>query len=278
MNIGFIQGRLSEIIDGKIQAFPWKHWKSEFAEANKIGLSMMEWTLDQERIYENPFMNSEGQVEIKKLMEEYGVTIPSLTGDCFMQAPFYKVAGDERDSLVKDFKAIIDSCSNLGTKYIVFPLVDNGRLDNEEQEEVLVSVLMDIFDFIKEKKVEIVFESDFEPKELLRFINRLPESHFGINYDSGNSAALGFNPEEEIQTYGHRIKNVHIKDRLLGDTTVALGTGNTDFNSVFRNLNKVGYNGNWILQTARAKENDHTEVLLKYKNMVKDWYQNEFKS
>ena len=28
--IGFMQGRLSEIVDDKIQAFPWLEWENEF--------------------------------------------------------------------------------------------------------------------------------------------------------------------------------------------------------------------------------------------------------
>ena len=28
--IGFMQGRLSELVDGRIQAFPWDSWQTEF--------------------------------------------------------------------------------------------------------------------------------------------------------------------------------------------------------------------------------------------------------
>mgnify|MGYP007072153412 CR=1 FL=1 len=62
--IGFMQGRLSPIVDGKIQSFPWDNWKNEIIIAKSIGLSQMEWTLDQDRLYENPLMTLEGQQEI----------------------------------------------------------------------------------------------------------------------------------------------------------------------------------------------------------------------
>jgi L-ribulose-5-phosphate 3-epimerase len=52
--IGFMQGRLCEPVDGKIQAFPWRDWESEFRNAAAIDLRLMEWTLDQERLNENP--------------------------------------------------------------------------------------------------------------------------------------------------------------------------------------------------------------------------------
>jgi len=88
--IGFMQGRLSEIIDGKIQAFPWDEWQAEFIRASEIGLSIMEWTLDHENLSQNPIMNPHGRKIIDELSNKYNVHIPSLTGDCFMQAPFWK--------------------------------------------------------------------------------------------------------------------------------------------------------------------------------------------
>ena len=94
--IGFMQGRLSPIINNKIQAFPWPFWENEFEIANSIGLKIMEWTLDSERLYENPLMTSSGQNKIKDLSEEYKVQIPSLTGDCFMQTPFLEMQSGQR--------------------------------------------------------------------------------------------------------------------------------------------------------------------------------------
>ena len=89
-NIGFIQGRLSPIVDNKIQAFPWDHWEDEFSIANQLGLKLMEWTLDYEKLYKNPLLTNEGQKTIQGLTKKYNIKIPSLTGDCFMQKPFLK--------------------------------------------------------------------------------------------------------------------------------------------------------------------------------------------
>ena len=77
---------------------------------------------------------------------------------------------------------------------------------------------------VERSGVSIVFESDYEPAALARFIAQLGPD-FGVNYDIGNSASLGFDPAEEIGAYGARIRNVHVKDRVRGGTTVPLGTG-----------------------------------------------------
>ena len=151
------------------------------------------------------------------------------------------------------------------------PLVDNGRIESTEQEDALIDFLKRQTIFLSENSLQIVFESDFDPTEISRFIECLDPIVFGINYDIGNSAALGFSPAEEFAAYGHRITNVHVKDRKLGGTTVSLGSGNADFETVFASLAKIGYSGNYILQTARAADDDHTGVLCRYRDMTAKW-------
>jgi len=272
VNIGFMQGRLSPLVDGKIQSFPWNTWEQEIPHAKSLGLSIMEWTLDQDRLYENPLMTSSGQAKIVQLCKKHDFAIPSLTGDCFMQAPFWKAADNNSlDKLKKDFNSILDACSKVGIKFVVVPLVDNGRLENMEQENILVEFLLALQEDLNELDVKIVFESDFHPAELKRFISRLKCHSFGINYDTGNSAALGLNPFEEFDAIGDRILNVHIKDRPLAGTTVPLGEGNADLPSVFSLLETQGYRANYILQTARAIDGEHGPALLQYKSMVEGW-------
>ena len=79
----------------------------------------------------------------------------------------------------------------------------------------------------------------------------------GINYDMGNSAIFGFDPLEEIETYGNFIKNVHIKDGVYNNSTVPLGQGDTNFDLVFSLLKKYKYNGDFILQCAREDLNEN---------------------
>jgi L-ribulose-5-phosphate 3-epimerase len=271
--IGFMQGRLCECVDGKIQAFPWRDWENEFPAASAIDLHLMEWTLDQKRLYENPLLTVDGQESIRGLCKQYNVSISSLTGDCFMQAPFWKTDGKDRTDLQSDFLVIGSACATVGIRMMVVPLVDNGRLETAEQENDLVEFLLSQQPFLAEHQLQVIFESDFTPLDLARFIARLPAERFGINYDIGNSAALGFNPAEEFAAYGARVVNVHVKDRVLGGTTVPLKTGSADFDAAFAALAQQNYQGNFILQTARAIDGNHAEVLRSYRDMTQQWMQ-----
>jgi hexulose-6-phosphate isomerase len=157
---------------------------------------------------------------------------------------------------------------------IILPLVDNGCLETSEKEDSLVKFLLQSEDFLETNNLQILFECDYSPENLLQFIERFPKIRFGINYDIGNSAAYGFNPREELLAYGDRIKSVHVKDRLRGGGTVPLGTGDADFCTVFACLFMKEYCGNFILQTARAENGDHLGVIRQFRDLTQHWIEN----
>ena len=237
-NLGFMQGRLTDLVAGQIQAFPWDSWEKEFSIAPTIGLHIMEWTLDYHLLYSNPLMLPSGQAHIRSLCSKYDINIPSLTGDCFMQAPFWKSASSISNQLRSDFISVCDACIAVGIKMIVVPLVDSGSISDVNEENLLVNFLLEHSTYFIANDLQILFESDYAPIELKRFIDRLPLECFGINYDIGNSAALGYDPAVEFLLYGNRIANVHVKDRILGGSTVALFTGSANFELVFSELRK----------------------------------------
>jgi len=269
--IGFMQGRLSPRIDGKIQAFPWDKWRDEFPAAEKLGIRLMEWTLDHDRLAENPLMTAGGQAEIAALCHKHGLRVISLTGDIFMQMPFWRVSGAERAQRLAEFDAVAAACSKVGIRFIVVPLVDNGAMQTPDERETVVAEFTKRADWLKDRGMAVVFECDYPPARLAEFIARFPEESFGVNYDIGNSAALGYDSAEEIAAYFPRILNVHIKDRKLHGTTVPLGTGNARLSATIADLVRRGYQGDFILQTARAEDDNHAGILARYRDMARGW-------
>ena len=269
--IGFMQGRLSRLVNNQIQSFPFESWLDEFPLAKSLGLSCMEWTLDYPKLHQNPFLLKEYKKEILEISKKNNIEIPSVTLDCCMQRPFWK-AQDKSvlKELIDDFKLIINSAHNIGSKLLVIPLVDNGSIDNMEEFKLLKSTLFSLSEVLIDKQIRIAFESDYYPAKLNDFIENFDKNIFGINYDSGNSAHKGFDPDEEFNLYGRRIINIHIKDRKLYGSTVRLGNGNTNFDKVFRNIFKLEYKGNLILQTARSKIDEHYNELEINLNFIKN--------
>jgi L-ribulose-5-phosphate 3-epimerase len=272
MKIGFMQGRLCDCVDGKIQAFPMSEWETEFPQAEKLGLTLMEWTLDYDNLYQNPLLSNSGRKKILQLCKAHSISIQSLTGDCFMQRPFYYAESVERDRLLYDLASIIEAARQIDIQYIVFPLVDYGSLTSVKAENLLINGLLPFSNVLTSAGMKILFESDYSPCDLMNLMKKFPADAFGINYDIGNSAAMGYDPVNEITLYGKLINNVHVKDRVLNGATVPLGSGNADFPKVFSLLNKVPYCGNYILQTARADDGDHSGVIFRYSKMIRKWH------
>jgi len=254
-SFGIMQGRLSPMVDGKIQAFPWNNWKNEFVDIGKLGLNLIEWTIDfDENYYNNPIMSSDGRKIISELCEISNCRINSVTADSLMHAPFWKQPANRK--LYKIADDLIDSCIALDINILVVPLVDNGSISSLEEEQLFTKYFLNKEELLRKNNLEIAIESDLIPSQLNSFVRHFPDDILGINYDIGNSASLGYSPSEELELYGDRVINVHIKDRKFNGATVPLGMGDADFNKVFEILlQRQNYRRNFIYQTARNPDN-----------------------
>jgi hexulose-6-phosphate isomerase len=264
-----MQGRLVEPSPGKIQEFPKKNWESEFPILRNLGIHLLEWTIDWQGIDDNPILNESEIPKILKLQIENELVIPSATLDCFMQFPCWH--DDFSESSFLRYKILLENGRTLGLKYLVLPLVDASSINSDYKLESLFDFCKRITPHLISAEVQIVFESDYSSLDLLDFISKFDCRYFGVNYDIGNSASLGYSPKNEIESYGDWIKNVHVKDRELGGSTVPLGEGSADFETVFGTLASINYAGNFILQTARSSTGDHVGVIEKYRDMTLKW-------
>jgi hexulose-6-phosphate isomerase len=266
--IGFMQGRLSPMRNGRIQSFPWETWREEFEIASRMSLKKIEWTIDSENFTSNPLLTLDGRQEIIGLKSQFNVEIPSVTCDYFMENPPWK--SDPAPILV-GIESILLGMAEIDAKILVVPLVDNSSLGSEIKTSQVEAFFRPITDLLRENNMRIAFETDLNAEGFPEFIGEFGEDCFGINYDIGNSASLGFDPAEEFRAIGKRVINVHVKDRLLGGTTVPLGSGSANFPMVFKCLKAFGYVGNLIMQTARATDDNHAAVLVKYREQVVSW-------
>ena len=267
LNIGFMQGRLSDMVEGRIQSFPFSNWEKEFIIGSENNFNIIEWTIDSIDIFNNPIIREDLHAKIIDLKNIYSVEIPSITCDFFMEKPFFKASNDKKIQREQFLLSFLEKCSNLNIFKIVIPLVDNGRIENLAHERSVLDFFLKHLDLLEKGNLEIIFESDLPPKKLKTFIDKFPAEFFGINYDTGNSASQGYNFLEEFDSYFDNIKNIHIKDRILNGSTVPLGEGNANLEKLLINLLNRNYSGNLILQTARD-EKKHLEALCKYRNYV----------
>ncbi len=258
--IGFMQGRLSPKPVDRIQAFPKDSWKQEFEHAQKIGFDCIELIYDDLYFDLNPLCSKKGHQELVELSNKYKVILHSICADYFMVHPLIE-AEVKANELIK-------ISHDIGCQIVEFPFVDTSSLIHHKNINELTHVLQRISRLAKNFNIKVALETDLPPKEFKEFLNQF-DDNVGANLDLGNSAAQGYNVEEECAEFGSRILNIHIKDRKLKGTTVPLLEGNVDFEKAFYSLGKLKYNGDFILQT--APDPNYLAVAEKYKNIVNEY-------
>jgi hexulose-6-phosphate isomerase len=252
--IGIMQGRLSPRIDGRIQAYPASTWQKEFEIAQEIGYAAIEWIVERP-VETNALMTDSGKGEIKKVIASTGVRIDYVCADIFMQQPLVRMTEEIKSQNKGYLLEILKNAKEVGAIGVEIPFVDNSSIKNDKEKQQFIDAMQDAFKLAKDLEIKISLETDLSPIAFKELLEQIGLDFVQANYDIGNSASLGFDPKEELDAYGQRILNVHVKDRKLGGTTVPLGTGNADINLVIQKLQEFGYSGGLTMQAARG-END----------------------
>ena len=266
--MGIMQGRLSPPVDGKIQAFPLAHWAEEFSVAAAVGLSSIEWILESP-LPTNPLWTDEGLARIQEQIRQTNVRVDFICADYFMESPLMRMSPDDLQRNQSVLMRTIDQAAALGAKGIEIPCVDASEIRSRADEDELASAIAPCLEHAAERNIQLGLETSLPPDRFRNLLQRIGHPSLKANYDSGNSASLGYDPAEEIAAYGSWINNVHIKDRLRGGSTVPLGSGNADIGKVLRLLKGAGYHGGFVLQAARGA--DDVAAARHYREQLLAW-------
>lgn len=268
MAIAIMQGRLVPPSDGRIQSFPRERWRDEFALAARAGLDAIEWIYDLYGVDVNPIATDDGLAQIKNLSTQSGVLVRSLCADMFMDKPLLRATTSEIEERTETLVWLLGQCAMLGVKRVVLPFVDASRIDSDAELEDVVGVLRSLLPDLERTGVELHLETSLSPDRFADLLSRLPHPMVKVNYDSGNSSSLGYRPEDEFDAYGDRVGSVHIKDRVLGGSTVPLQSGDADFDALFEGLARVAYQGDFVLQVARGDPGDEVDWARRNREFV----------
>jgi len=252
--IGVMQGRLVPKYQGRYQAFPIGNWQDEFKVAKDCDLDLIEFILDFNDAEENPLLKSGGVDEIANVSKVTNVSVKTICADYFMEAPLHSSDDKTAEKSFKILERLLETAKALQITDIVIPCVDQSSLETKEAVDRFVEQITKIIPRIEKQNINLSLETDLPPKPFIELLNSLNSKNITVNYDIGNSAALGFDSNEELNAYGDRITDIHIKDRVLGGGPVALGEGNADFTKFFNKLKEFDYQGPFIMQAYRDDE------------------------
>lgn len=246
--IGIMQGRLLPRYKNRYQAHPLNYWQAEFFIAKELGFNTIEFILDYNDYQQNPLLTTKGIEEIKDLIAQSEVGVKSICADYFMEAPFHS---DKQKQSEEVLEILLNNSSQLGVADIVIPCVDQSTLKDSNDMNMFVASISKVLPTAEKLNININFETDLNPSRFKNLLTHFSSDCIKVNYDIGNSASLGYDPIEEFEAYGPYISDLHIKDRVLGGGSVKLGTGNANFDTIFKLLKAHNFKGNIIMQSAR---------------------------
>lgn len=268
LTLGVMQGRLSPPVGTSIQAFPWDTWEQEFSAAQRAGVGSIEWIVDAERFLENPLLTDRGRHRMRELEHETGTLVRTVCADCFMAWPLTtRDDGEHRDRLAK-LSQIIAAASIFGVHTITVPCVDSSAISTADDRRAVIDAMRHAAPLAEDAGIRLALETSLAPADFRALIDAVAPLPVAVNYDSGNSASLGYDVRQEFEAYGSHIAVIHIKDRLLGGSTVPLGQGDTNFPAFFGCLRAMNYSGPLILQAARR--GDEVETIAAYVRFVQE--------
>ena len=253
--VGIMQGRLVPKVNGNYQAFPLENWVKEFEIAASIGLECIEFIFDDHNLESNPLYSKTGINKIIDVCEATKIQVKSICADYFMQHYIHtnnKIEVIERQNLLIK---IIENSAILGVKDIVIPCVDRATIKNPRCRDLFIENIQLPLKVAKKNKINLCLETDLDPFMFSNLIDQIDSSFVTINYDIGNSAANGYNIDEEFSAYGDKISDIHIKDRKYKGSSTLLGKGNVDFLKFFLCYKKYKIQNNiFIFQAYRDEE------------------------
>lgn len=267
--LGVMQGRLLPKYQDRYQAFPVGNWQNEFKIARDLGLDLIEFILDYSDAENNPLLSKNGAYHIESVIKKSGVSVKTICADYFMEAPLHSADSFVAKKSFDVLERLVEVSSKLNISDIVIPCVDQSSLSSKEAENMFVYQVSKIIHEIEKKKINLSLETDLSPSAFVSLLDRLDSDNITVNYDIGNSASLGYDSDEELEAYGLRISDIHIKDRVLNGGPVMLGEGNADFAKFFKKLKSFDYEGPFIMQAYRDKEG--VEVFKKQFKWIKQY-------
>jgi len=241
--LGVMQGRLVPKYQGRYQAFPIGMWQDEFKVAKGCGLDLIEFILDFNDAEENPLLKLGGVGEIAKISKVTNVSVKTICADYFMEAPLHSTNNKVAEKSFKILERLLKTAKKLKITDIVIPCVDQSSLETKEAVDRFVEQITKIIPRIEKQDINLSLETDLPPKPFVELLDRLNSKNITVNYDIGNSAALGFDSDEELEAYGDRITDIHIKDRVLGGGPVVLGGGMLTFFDSLRDCKRLTIRG-----------------------------------
>jgi sugar phosphate isomerase/epimerase len=233
--LGIMQGRLSDKPDRPLQSFPHGTWVAEFEIAKELGLTHVEWLLDDYMDEFNPLFTADGRKRIREIGGHTGV-LPDSCCLHFLLQPEWKILSEA--GKVNYLRRVFDLLCEIGCRSVCWPI------SSVVVEDIELASRMS-----ERNSLKIFFEVN---KNILEFRPYLKifDPTFGIVFDTGNVWADSDDYYYELRQALPFVREIHIKDKERATKeSKPLGFGDTPLIETFSCLRDAGWGGLVTLET-----------------------------
>src|SRR4051812_3318088 len=209
----------------------------------------------------------------RRMAADHGLEIPMLCASPDFTHPDAAFRRQQIDSQ----RQAIDLCAELGGQYCrVLSGQRRPELSRDEGLGLAEECINACIPHAAACGVTLVIENHYKDDywthpefvqkmdDFCELVERIESPNFGVNYDPSNAILAGDDPLELLRRVKHRVVTMHASDRYLAEGTLedlrreensvgyakrlrhgVIGRGLNDYNAIFSELSRAGFNG-WI--------------------------------
>lgn len=228
----------------------------------KIGQSGIKYT---EIFFNSNYeLTKEFTKELKIIADTYGTQITSVHPTASLAESFMLFSNYDRrlKEGLDTFKRYGEICAELGAKYVILHGgKPNGILNDEEYCERFMLINESVRAGGGELLQENVFRFRAGELDFLKMMAKNLGDKIGFCLDVKQSIRGGYTPFDVISSVGKSIKHLHISDSSAQKDCMLPGRGNFDFKKLKDEMDKIGYNGAYIIEVYRNAYQEYEELI-----------------
>jgi sugar phosphate isomerase/epimerase len=211
---------------------------SDFKYAGLEGVELMESNLRHEDVVSR----------VGKLIQKYEIPV---TGSSYYADMWDR---SKQQEILEDVEVVMERLHKLGGSTFGITVGDAGHIKTEPELDAQADVLKKILKICDKNKIQAnvhnhTFEVENNLHDLKGILERVP--HIKLGPDLNWLIRGGVDPVWFINTYGHRIVYLHIRDQdAAGKWTQTVGEGVTDFPAIAEALKKAKFKGRAAVELA----------------------------
>ena len=201
---------------------------------------------------------------LKDMADEYGVEIVSVHPTMSLAESFMLFSAYDRRLYegLEDFKRYGEIAAELGAKYVILHGgKPNGILDDLEYCERFMLINKSVRQCGGELLQENVAKFRAGNLEFLKMMQKNLGDEVGFCLDLKQSIRGGYSPFDVINSVGKNVKHLHISDSDNLKDCKLPKSGNFDFKRLKAEMDKLSYNGAYILEVYRNAYNEYSELI-----------------